>query len=78
MRASRVWRALSAARAWDRPDAASIPIIAMTGNAFQEDVRECLEAGMNAHMAKPINVTKAECVISKVVEGVPIKEVEID
>lgn len=37
----------------------------MTGNAFQEDVRECLEAGMNAHIAKPIDAAKAERVITK-------------
>lgn len=65
--------ATKAIRALDRPDAASIPIIAMTGNAFQEDVQECLEAGMNAHLAKPINLAKVERVIAKVVEGVPIK-----
>lgn len=67
-------------RALDHPDATSIPIIAMTGNAFQEDVRECLEAGMNAHMAKPIDAAKAERVITKVVgEGPPpIKELGID
>lgn len=67
-------------RALDHPDATSIPIIAMTGNAFQEDVRECLEAGMNAHMAKPIDMAKAERVITKVVgEGPPpIKELGID
>lgn len=72
--------ATRAIRALDRPDAASIPIIAMTGNAFQEDVRECLEAGMNAHIAKPIDMAKAERVIAKVVgEGPPpIKELEID
>ena len=64
--------------ALDRSDAASIPIIAMTGNAFQEDVQECLEAGMNAHLAKPIDLAKAERVIAKVVEGVPIKGLEID
>ena len=33
--------------------------------AFQEDVRECLEAGMNAHIAKPIDAAKAERVIAK-------------
>lgn len=37
----------------------------MTGNAFQEDVRECLEAGMNAHIAKPIDAAKAERVMAK-------------
>ena len=62
--------ATRAIRALDRPDAASIPIIAMTGNAFQGDVRECLEAGMNAHLAKPIDVAKAEHVIAKVMAGV--------
>lgn len=72
--------ATRAIRALDRPDAATIPIIAMTGNAFQEDVRECLEAGMNAHIAKPIDMAKAERVITKVVgEGPPpIKELGID
>ena len=61
--------ATRAIRALDRPDAASIPIIAMTGNAFQEDVRECLEAGMNAHIAKPIDAAKAERVIAKAMGG---------
>lgn len=72
--------ATRAIRALDRPDAATIPIIAMTGNAFQEDVQECLEAGMDARIAKPIDVAKAERVITKVVgEGPPpIKELEID
>lgn len=72
--------ATRAIRALDRPDAASIPIIAMTGNTFQEDVRECLEAGMNAHIAKPIDMAKAERVIAKVVGGgpLPIKELGID
>ena len=39
-----------------RPDAASIPIIALTANAFEEDVRQCLETGMNMHQAKPVDL----------------------
>jgi two-component system sensor histidine kinase/response regulator len=42
-------------RALARPDAASVPIIAMTANAFSEDVKAALDCGMNAHIAKPID-----------------------
>lgn len=38
------------------PDARTIPGIAMTVNAFVRDVQDALEAGMNAHLAKPINL----------------------
>ena len=38
----------------NRPDAESIPIIAMTANAFAEDVQASLNAGMNDHLSKPI------------------------
>ncbi|WP_302964377.1 ATP-binding protein [uncultured Adlercreutzia sp.] len=48
--------AARAIRALDRADAREIPIIAMTANAFAEDEREALAAGMNAHVAKPIDV----------------------
>ena len=38
----------------NRPDAESVPIIAMTANAFAEDVQASLDAGMNGHLSKPI------------------------
>lgn len=43
-------------RELERPDAKQIPIIAMTANAFKDDERKCLEVGMNAHLAKPIQI----------------------
>ena len=43
-------------RALDRPDARAVPIIALTANAFEEDVRECLSAGMDAHLSKPVDI----------------------
>lgn len=55
------YEAARAIRALERSDARSIPIIAMTANAFAEDVQAALDAGMNGHVAKPIdlNVLKA-------------------
>ena len=47
--------ATRAIRALDRPDAQTIPIIALTANAFDEDVQRSLQAGMNAHLSKPVD-----------------------
>ena len=47
-------------RKLNRKDTKEIPIIAMTANAFQDDIRECIDAGMNAHIAKPIDSKKIE------------------
>ena len=49
------YAATRAIRALPRKDAATVPIIAMTADAFSEDVKKCLEAGMNSHIAKPID-----------------------
>ena len=46
--------AAAAIRALDRPDAKKIPIIALTANAFDEDVQRSLRVGMNAHLSKPV------------------------
>jgi len=47
--------AAAAIRALPREDAGSVPIIAVTANAFKEDVDKALASGMNAHLAKPID-----------------------
>lgn len=51
-------------RAMDRPDARTIPILAMTANAFAEDVQKVKEAGMNEHLAKPLDMKKVLQVIT--------------
>ena len=48
--------ATRAIRKLEDPALSSIPILAMTANAFEEDKREALRAGMNGHIAKPINI----------------------
>ena len=50
--------AARAIRALDRPDAKTVPIVALTANAFEEDVQNSLQAGMNAHLAKPVDTEK--------------------
>ena len=55
-------------RALDRPDAKTIPIIALTANAFEEDVKHSLQAGVNAHLSKPINPDEIFKTLSKLVK----------
>ena len=50
-------------RTLNHPDAKKIPIIAMTANAFKEDKEKCLAAGMNAHLAKPIEIKNLKKVL---------------
>lgn len=52
------YAAADAIRNSDHEDARTIPIIAMTANAFAEDVKKCLDCGMDAHLAKPLEVQK--------------------
>ena len=52
-------------RSLERQDAKTIPIIAMTANAFREDAEKCMEAGMNAHLAKPLDDEKIKQTISE-------------
>ncbi len=61
------YEATRAIRALARKDASRIPIIAMTANAFAEDEKEALEAGMNVHLAKPIDIELLNKVISQCV-----------
>ena len=51
-------------RSLDRPDAKTVPIIAMTADAFAEDIQKCLGAGMNGHIAKPIDPQRLYRVLS--------------
>ena len=52
-------------RALDRKDAARVPIIAMTANAYREDAEKAIQAGMNAHLAKPIELDNLMAALRK-------------
>lgn len=59
------YEATHAIRELNRPDAKTVPIIAMTANAFDEDVKDSLDNGMNAHIAKPIDMRVVMATINR-------------
>ena len=61
--------ATRAIRSLPRADAKSVSIIAMTANAFEEDVQKCLSAGMNAHLAKPFAVSALYDTLAAQIDG---------
>ena len=63
------YEAAEAIRAMEDPDKAGIPIIAMTANAFREDEKAAEEAGMQAHIAKPLDIAKMMDTINRVMEN---------
>ena len=63
------YEATRALRRLDHPLARTIPIVAMTANAFAEDIRDALAAGMNAHVAKPVDMRVLEQTVQTALEG---------
>lgn len=61
--------AARAIRAMDRPDAAGVPIIAVTANAFAEDIAKTTEAGMDGHISKPIDFTVLNRTLARLIKG---------
>lgn len=57
--------AARAIRALDRSDGKTVPIVAMTANAFLEDIAKCRQAGMNDHLAKPLDMERTLRVIAR-------------
>ena len=61
------YKATQAIRSLPDKDKACIPIIAMTANAFEEDKRDAIAAGMNGHIAKPIQVDNLLSILSEII-----------
>ena len=73
-----VMNGLDATRAIRRgrnPLGRTIPIIAMTANAFVEDVQDCLDAGMTAHVSKPLAISALESILLEIRKRAVSKEV---
>lgn len=54
-------------RGLERPDAAAVPIIAMTANAFDDDMKKSIESGMNGHLAKPFEIEKLLALLARLI-----------
>ena len=61
--------ATRAIRAGENPLGQTIPILAMTANAFTEDIQVCLDAGMDAHVSKPLEISVLERTLLSVTGG---------
>ena len=63
------YEAMKAIRSSGHPIAETIPIIAMTANAFVEDIHDALDAGMNVHVAKPVDMQVLKETVAQVIGG---------
>jgi signal transduction histidine kinase/ABC-type amino acid transport substrate-binding protein/ActR/RegA family two-component response regulator len=61
------YETVKAIRQLDRPDAVTVPIIAMTADAFSDAIQKCLDSGMNSHIAKPVDPEKIYAVLSELI-----------
>ena len=61
------YEATEAIRKLDHPDK-DLPIIAMTADAFADDMKKCLDSGMNAHIAKPIDLDIVKQTLAKFIK----------
>jgi len=63
------YAATRAIRSSSHPAAQTVPIIAITANAFVDDVRDAIDSGMDAHIAKPIQIDQMKATIQQVLES---------
>lgn len=63
------YEAAEAIRALGRSDAREIPIIAMSADAFADDVQKCIDCGMNAHTPKPVDADRVVMLLKRHLEN---------
>ena len=59
------YEAAAAIRGLARSDAAKVPVIAVSADAFEDDIQKCLDCGMNAHAAKPYDIMELMMLMSR-------------